>query len=700
MPRAASPTPTRKSPPSGKLAKAARSAVTAEGDLSRYREMRDFSRTPEPSGVAKEPGPVLRFVIQKHASRRLHYDLRLELGGVYKSWAVTNGPSLDPQVKRLAVHVEDHPIDYGDFEGIIPKGEYGGGTVMIWDRGSWRPEGDPVKGYAKGHLAFELDGGKLHGRWHLVRTKPRPGDKKEQWLFFKSEDEFAHSEAEGDILDAAPDSVATHRTMDEIAGEQNAVWSSAGGLVRGDLSPAESITRGPRGSVAYAKLSSIEGARKAAFPGFVEPCLALLVEKPPAGDNWLHEIKFDGYRLMASLDGKGIRLLTRSGLDWTRRFPGIADAFEDFPTQSAILDGEAVVEDASGVSSFSELQEALSERKSASAAIFLAFDILYLDGYDLREAALDDRKDSLAQLLSSNRHSSLRYSDHVVGSGQSMLEHACRLGLEGIVSKRRNSSYRSGRHGEWAKSKYTNREEFVVGGYAPSTATRNAIGSLALGTYDGGKFIYAGRAGTGFTQKAAQSLHKELQPLRIPRSPFANALSSEERRGLVFVEPQLVAEVEFRGWTHDKRLRQAAFKGLREDKPASEVQLEMPRQEAGAGGSPSQSAASTRREASASAKPAKGGDVEFAGLRTDSSRPHPLGGPGPYKARACRILRRGGRLHSTPHHGQAARARSMPERPQRRLLLPEALLCRVDGRGGNRSRGGERWQSRRSHRHP
>ncbi len=633
MPRAASPDATKSGASPVRKPHSAEGPTSTKGDLGRYREMRDFTKTPEPSGVRREPGPDLRFVIQKHAARRLHYDLRLELDGVYKSWAVTKGPSLDPHIKRLAVHVEDHPLDYGDFEGIIPKGEYGGGTVMIWDRGSWRPEGDPAKGYAKGHLAFELDGEKLHGRWHLVRTRPRPSDKKEQWLFFKSEDEFAHPEAEEDILEAAPDSVATHRTIDEIAGEQSAVWSSAGGLVRGGLSPGGTTphpvpptqgegtkTRakrnsafggertGARGQVpSGVKLSSIKGAKKAAPPGFVEPCLAMLTEKPPEGEGWLHEIKFDGYRLMASLDGKAIGLLTRSGLVWTERFPGIAEALADFPAQSAILDGEAIIEDENGVSSFSALQDALSERKTASAAVFFAFDLLYLDGYDLRAAALDDRKTVLATLLNSNRHPSLRYSDHVVGSGQSMLEHACRLGLEGIVSKRRTSPYRSGRHGEWAKSKCTNREEFVVGGYAPSTATRNAIGSLALGTYDAGKFIHVGRAGTGFTQRSAQSLHKELQPLRIPRSPFANTLSPEERRGLVFVEPKLVAEVEFRGWTQDKHLRQAAFKGLREDKPASEVHLEMPRQDSGV--SP------PHRKAAASIRPTKSGDVEFAGVR-------------------------------------------------------------------------------------
>ena len=340
MPRAASPTPAK---PKRALAGQPEAAVSAKGDLSRYREMRDFSRTPEPSGVRKAPGPDLRFVIQKHAARRLHYDLRLELDGVYKSWAVAKGPSLDPHIKRLAVHVEDHPIDYGDFEGIIPQGEYGGGAVMIWDRGVWRPEGDPAKGYAKGHLAFELDGEKLHGRWHLVRTKPRPGDKKEQWLLFKSDDEFARPEAEEDILEAAPDSVATHRTMDEIAAEQSAVWSSAGGLVRGDLSPAgdaspdgERVRRSKkaalsRGSDPSVNPASIKGAKKADFPGFVEPCLALLVEKPPEGDSWLHEIKFDGYRLMAVIEGESVRLFTRNGQDWTARFPGHCGGLRDFP---------------------------------------------------------------------------------------------------------------------------------------------------------------------------------------------------------------------------------------------------------------------------------------------------------------------------------------------------------------------------------
>jgi len=509
--------------------------------IAAYNAKRDFSKTPEPKGRRAKAGEGGRYLIQKHAARRLHYDLRLELDGVLKSWAVTRGPSLVPGDKRLAVEVEDHPLDYGNFEGTIPKGQYGGGTVMLWDTGSWKPDGDPRRGLKKGHLEFEIVGEKLKGRWHLVRMAGKAGEKRTNWLLIKGEDAFARAEGDPDLLEEATSSVKSGRSMDEIA--------------------AGKEPKARRKAAA---------AKAAPMPGFIEPQLATLKHATPAGDRWLHEIKFDGYRLQAHLDCGKLRLLTRSGLDWTGRFgKSVRAAFEALPAKQAIVDGELVVETGSGGSDFSVLQAALSEGRS-DGFVFYAFDLLHLDGQDLRDEPLEQRKQALAGLLKGAKEP-LRLSEHFDEGGEMVLRHACRLSLEGIVSKKRDAPYRSGRSDDWIKSKCTDRQEFIIAGYAPSTVSTKRIGSLALGYFSGGNLQYAGRVGTGFSQRQADELFGLLSPLVREQSPFAKALPAAERRNLRFVEPELVGEVEFRNWTADGVLRHASFRGLREDKPAAEI---------------------------------------------------------------------------------------------------------------------------------
>jgi bifunctional non-homologous end joining protein LigD len=541
--------------------------------LETYQAKRDFKVTPEPQGRSRgttaRGGNALSFVIQKHDATRLHYDFRLELDGVLKSWAVTRGPSLNPDDKRLAVHVEDHPLSYGDFEGIIPKGQYGGGTVIVWDRGTWTPHGDAHKGYKKGHMEFELDGEKLRGRWHLVRIHGKPGDKHENWLLIKAQDEEARQK--GDILKQRPESAKTGRKIEDVAKNPDATWQSQ---PKGNAKAAKAIAAAPKGS--RAKAVSFEkpaGARKVALPDFIEPELAKLKPKPPAGEGWIHEIKFDGYRLQIRLAKGKVTMLTRTGLDWTERFgKGLADAFSALPVDTAIIDGEVVVERDNGVSDFSALQNALSEGRS-DRFVFYAFDLLYLDGDDLREAALTDRKNLLEKLLSGDG-GRLRYSTHFTENGARVLDHARLLGLEGVISKRVDSTYTSGRTGEWIKSKCSKRQEFVIGGYVPSTATKNAIGSLAMGYYQDGKLKHAGRVGTGYSVSTAQMLYDRLSAIEQKKSTFDDALTTEERRGLIYVQPRLVAEVEFQAWSSDEKLRHAAFRGLREDKAAGEVMRE------------------------------------------------------------------------------------------------------------------------------
>lgn len=541
--------------------------------LDLYRRKRDFKATPEPKGKAgRRAGDS--FVIHKHAARRLHYDLRLEMDGVLKSWAVTRGPSLVAGEKRLSVHVEDHPLDYGDFEGTIPKGHYGAGSVIVWDRGRWAPIGDLKKAYRKGHLEFELEGDKLSGRWHLVRMAGKEGESRENWLLIKAEDEAARGDDDPDILEEGPESVKSGRTIEEVAaGASPAKAKRAPAKTKGrprtpsglaaptdpDRSPAKGIDP-----------TEIKGAVRGEKADFVEPALATLVKEVPKGQRWLHEIKLDGYRIQAHRDGDTVRLLTRTGLDWTTRFgQDIVDALCALPAQHIIIDGEIVVENGTGTSDFSLLQADLSEERSDRFVLY-AFDLIHIDGFDLRAAGLSARKAALKQLME-GAAPRLKFSEHFDESGDLVLKHACRLSLEGIISKVANAPYRSGRGREWVKSKCSARQEVVIGGYVPSSVAKNAIGSLVMGTHDKGKLVHIGRVGTGYSQETARLLMRRLELLRQDKSPFADRLTAAQRKDVVFVKPETVAEIEFRGWTADAHLRHASFRGVREDKAATDV---------------------------------------------------------------------------------------------------------------------------------
>jgi bifunctional non-homologous end joining protein LigD len=562
--------------------------------LQTYRAKRNFNVTPEPRG-AKRTASGHAFVIQKHAARRLHYDLRLELDGVMKSWAVTRGPSLIPGEKRLAVQVEDHPIEYNSFEGTIPPGEYGGGTVMIWDRGTWLPEGDPHRDLKKGRLTFTLDGEKLNGRWHLIRMRGRPGETRANWLLVKAHDEAARDKKDADILEEMPLSVVSGRSIPEIAEGKGRkrVWHSnrsvnenvkAGATRRIGAAAAKRAksARSPRRTGAAKETAKGKAAKKtkakgkpsrgAPLPDFVPMCLAILSDSAPDDAGWVHEIKLDGYRIEARLDRGEVKLLTRKALDWAGRFPRVANAVAALPARAALLDGEIISETDTGVSSFSQLQRDLSEGH-AERMVYFCFDLLHLDGRDLTGEPLIERKQALHELLRDlPADGPIRFSEHFEEPGSVLLSHACRLGLEGIISKRRNAPYRLGRGGDWLKTKCSDRQEFVVAGYAPSSVDREAIGALILGYYDDGKLRYAGRTGTGYSHKVARELWRRLQPLRTETPPFGHVPKEETRsRNARWVEPRLVAEVDFRGWTHGDRVRQASFQGIREDKSPKEI---------------------------------------------------------------------------------------------------------------------------------
>ena len=516
-------------------------------ELGTYRRKRDFSRTAEPEGKSgRSPEGRGRdttagglFCIQKHAASRLHYDLRLELDGVLVSWAVPKGPSYDPGTKRLAMHVEDHPVEYGDFEGTIPKGEYGGGTVMLWDTGTWEPlEGDPREGLEKGELKFRVEGERLRGGWVLIHTGGRRDRPENEWLLIKERDDEARR-GESDPWGPDDRSVSTGRTMEEIA---------AGAKARGTL------------------------------PSTVPLSLATLVEEPPEGDEWVHEIKYDGYRIAARVDGGDVRLFSRNGLDWTSRFGEVAATLKALPTGGTWLDGEMVVFDERGVSDFGRLQRYVKDGRPGDLT-YVVFDLLFQDGEDLRELPLEERKRRLRWLLGrggAELRAVVRYGDHIEAHGAAVHEEACLQGLEGIVSKRAGGAYAGRRTKSWLKSKCVRRQEFVVGGFTEPTGSRVGFGALLIGVHDGeGALRFAGRVGSGFDDRTLARLHGQLKDLERDAPPFADPPRGVQARGVHWVEPRLVAEVRFSEWTGEGQLRHPVFQGLREDKDPAGVAHEV-----------------------------------------------------------------------------------------------------------------------------
>jgi bifunctional non-homologous end joining protein LigD len=556
----------------------------ASDPLATYNAKRDFAKTREPRGEHGTKSGHL-FMVQKHDATRLHWDFRLEMDGVLKSWAVTRGPSPNPDDKRLAVRTEDHPMSYATFEGTIPAGEYGGGTVMLWDEGEWEAVGgkDPVKTIEDGHVHIILHGQRMKGEWLLVRMKPRPGEKRENWLLRKVED--AEAGASGALVDIALTSVATGRTMAQIADGDDPVWHSDAKKAKADPKaanapgkkapakkkpfPREGGGPGTRAKTPATLNSRVRGRTKIGkLPAFRDVQLATLVDHVPAGSGWLHEVKYDGYRALIAVAGNKVKAYTRHGLDWSDRFAPVVAAIAELGLGSALIDGEVVALDKHGRPSFSALQSAL---KDGGDLQYFAFDLLAQDGEDLTPLANVERKDRLAALLADAKPP-IHYAEHIASGGEKLFETLCGSGYEGIVSKRADAPYRGTRSRNWLKTKCTRRQEFVIIGFVESDKAGRDLRSLAVGVNDGGTLRYAGRVGTGFDADTRDMLMAKLKPLVRKTAPAE--VPRVATRGVKWVAPKLVAEVAFAEFTGDNVLRHASFLGLREDKPAEEVVAE------------------------------------------------------------------------------------------------------------------------------
>src|SRR5258706_9467214 len=556
-------------------------------ELDTYRRKRNFKKTPEPAGKKQARGAQqLSFVVQEHAARRLHYDFRLEIDGVLASWAIPKGPSPNPADRRLAVHVEDHPLEYGKFAGTIPKGHYGAGTVKIWDRGVWIPQDNPRTALDRGKLKFELRGKKLSGAWSLIRMREKSDDKekKDNWLLIKERDDAA---------------VTDSNKVDESAKPHRQTYYRRARSSSGD--PKEK-TALPRNS------------EKVALPQFVPPQLATLVDAVPQGEDWLHEIKFDGYRVLCRIHNRRAVFLTREGHDWTKRFDFLTAAALPLPLRDVLLDGEVVALRADGATDFQLLQNSLNEHTDADLVYFV-FDLLHLDGRNLQMEPLLTRKELLEGLLrkdSRDKHRDLlRYSDHSIGAGAGtgLFQQACERSLEGIISKRADQPYRSGRSRDWLKIKCIHSQEFVIIGFTDPAGSRTGFCSLLLGVYDDRKTLrYAGRFGTGFTDRTLSELSPRLKKLSSKQSPLSEPLDRKYSRGVHWIKPELVGEVAFTAWTDDGLLRHPSFQGLREDKPPRRIRRETTQPVEKAGAPAAFAAGRSRRKSAAETR-------EIAGIK-------------------------------------------------------------------------------------